>query len=68
METPIGINVAGIIVATSSVDCVQARKKKLIKIVDGNERISPDTLLLDFSARKVSKLTSPPPTKKLITN
>ena len=68
METPIGINVAGIIVATTSGDCVQARKKKLIKTVDGKERIIPEILLLDFSARRVSKATNPPPTKKLTIN
>lgn len=50
METPIGIIVAGIIATSSSVDWVQAMKKKLIRTVDGNDKMIPEIRLLDFSA------------------
>ena len=63
-----GIKLLGITRATSSGDCDQARKKNPAKAVEGKERIIPDTLLLDFSARNVNKVINPPPTKKLTTN
>ena len=65
METPRGISVAGTSVATSSGVCVQARKKKPRRAVEGNDRMIPDTRLLDRSARKVSNAIPPPPTMKL---